>query len=116
MTWEQRMETVLRSVISSVQEDTVRKLPDTHRFSPIGCGLRIPDTEYLAYIIVACDEMNRHGRRVRVRVVKSGTDRAYEQLFPEMTSAEIRQFLASPKAYTQIRRAVDELYARIQAE
>lgn len=116
MTREQRMEILLRDVIRSVQEDTVRKLPDTHRFSPIGCGLRIPDTVYLAYIIVECDAANHHGRRVRVRVLREGTDRAYEQIFLEMTSAEIRKFLASPKAYRQIRSAVDELCAKIQAE
>lgn len=116
MTREQRMEIVLRDVIRRVQEDTVEKLPDTHRFPPIGCGLRIPDTEYLAYVIVQCDEQNQHGRRVHIRVLKEGTDRAHEQIFPEMTGTEIRNFLASPHAYTQIRQAVDELYARIQTE
>lgn len=116
MTWEQRMEILLRDVIRSVQEDTVRKLPDTHRFQPIGCGLRIPDTEYVAYIIVMCDELNHHGRRLCVRVLKEGTDRAYEQLFPEMSSAEIRKFLSGPKAYPKIRKSLDELYARIRSE
>ncbi len=108
------MEILLRNVIGKVQEDSVSKLPDTHRFRPIGCGLRIPDTEYAAYIIVDCDALNRHGRRVLVRVRKLDTDRAYEQIFPEMTSAEIRQYLAGPQAYPEIRQAVDELYQKAQ--
>lgn len=115
MTWEQRMEILLQDVIRSVQEDTVTKLPDTHRFRPIGCGLRIPETEYLAFIIVECDALNPNGRRLQIRVVKEGNDRAYEQIFPEMTSAEIRAYLAGPQAYSQIRQAMDELYAKIQA-
>lgn len=116
MTWEQRMEKLLKDVIRRVQEDTVVKLPDTHRFQPIGCGLRIPDTEYLAYIIVQCDALDRHGRRVCVRVLEEGTDRAYEQIFPAMTSSEIREFLSEPQAYVQIRQAVDELWAKVQAQ
>ena len=114
MVWEQRMEILLKDVICRVKDDTERRLPDTHRFSPIGCGLRIPDTEFVAYIIVQCDAQNQHGRRMCVRVVKQGTDLAYEQIFPEMTSSEIRRFLADPQAYPQIRQAVDELLARIQ--
>lgn len=116
MTWEQRMEILLREVIRSMQEKLAARLPDTHRFPPIGCGMRIPDTEFIAYLLVGCDEQNQHGRRIRLRVLKEGTDRAFEQIFPEMTSAEIRAWFADPGADTGIRQTLEELLARARAE
>lgn len=115
MTRDERMELLLRNVIAEVQESTVRKLPDTHRFRPIGLGLRIPDTQYVAYIIVECSEPNFHGRRLHIRVLKEGTDRAYEHIFPEMTSAEIRHYLTTPDAHTQIRQSIEDLYNQASA-
>lgn len=116
MTQEERLNKLLHVVIDDILDQAKTRLPDTHRFKPIGGSFRIPESHCIGTIAIEYAETERDKRRIYVSVSQEDSDRAFRHEFPQMTSPEIKAYLPTPEAFAEILDSVLHLQARAEED
>ena len=104
ITLEERVKAVLKFFLDMVNE----KMPDTGSFEQIGVKFRVPNSLFIACVLVKNSYQDKDKRMMEVMVFLEGTDMIYNHLgcYDDLTSEEMKMYLGSEKAADDVTNSV----------